>query len=625
MDPRLLSYYNSELQHLREIGGEFADEFPKIASRLGLDSFECVDPYVERLLEGFAFVAARIQLKIDAEFPKFTQHLLQMIYPHYLAPTPSMAVVQFTPDLSEGSLAEGFTIPRHSALRSEIPQGEQTACEYRTAHDVTLWPIKIVEAEYFNRELVSFDIPKIPGVRAGIRMKLESTAGLNFNELALDQLTFYIRGSGEQPMHIYEQVLANSVAAVVRPGTNKPEWQHILEPSSIRRKGFDDSDAMLPYGNRSFHGYRMLEEYFTLPQRYLFFDLKELEPAVQRCEGNSLELIFLFDRIDRFLENQVDDADFALFASPAINLFEKRSDRIHLSETKSDYHVIPDRTRPVDFEVYDVTSATGYASGTENETPFLPFYACHDATSIDDTQAYFVINRRQRKIGSRRKTKGPRSSYVGSETFLSLVDRSENPYRSELRQLGLSTLCTNRDLPLYMPIGIGNSDFSVQTNAPVESVICLAGPTKPKPSRSEMGGETSWRLISHLSLNYLSLLDTDEYHGAAALRSMLRLYGDTSEPAIRKQIDGIRSIGAEPITRPIQSDGPVAFGRGLEVLVTMDEAAFEGTGVFLLGAVLEEFFAKYVSLNSFTETVIATLERGEIMRWPARIGRRQIL
>ena len=176
MDPRLLEYYDRELQYMREMGGEFAREFPKIAGRLGLDAFECADPYVERLLEGFAFLAARVQLKVDAEFPRFTQHLLEMVYPHYLPPVPSMAVVQVSPNMNDGSIAEGFLIPRDSQLRSGIVEGEQTACEYRTAHDVTLWPLEIAEAEYLDGpgEVAGLGIPHRQGVKAGLRLRLRS-------------------------------------------------------------------------------------------------------------------------------------------------------------------------------------------------------------------------------------------------------------------------------------------------------------------------------------------------------------------------------------------------------------------------------------------------------------------
>jgi type VI secretion system protein ImpG len=189
--------------------------------------------------------------------------------------------------------------------------------------------------------------------------------------------------------------------------------------------------------------------------------------------------------------------------------------------------------------------------------------------------------------------------------------------------LAIHTLCTNRDLPLHMPVGQGKTDFTLESGAPVEAVRCLAGPTKPRPSWAE--GDSTWRLISHLSLNYLSLLDSDEKTGAAALRELLMLYGDLGDAATRKQIEGVRSVNAEAVTRRLPLPGPIAFGRGLAVTVTCDETAFEGSGVFLLGAVLEQFFAKYVSINSFTETVVRTLDRGEVMRWPARIGQRRTL
>ena len=197
MDPRLLRYYNQELQHLREVGAEFAVEFPKVAGRLGIDGTEVSDPYVERLLEGFAFMAARVQLKIDAEFPRFTRHMLEAVMPHYLAPTPSMAVVRIAPDLAEGGLAEGFAVPRGSALRSQLGPDDKTACEYRTGHKLTLWPLEIAEAEYLPTaaSIGNLGLPVLPRARAAIRLKLRTTAGLNFAKVALDTLSLYMRGS----------------------------------------------------------------------------------------------------------------------------------------------------------------------------------------------------------------------------------------------------------------------------------------------------------------------------------------------------------------------------------------------------------------------------------------------
>jgi type VI secretion system protein ImpG len=625
MDPKFLKYYNSELHFMREMGGEFAKQFPKIAGRLGFDGFECNDPYVERLLEGFSFLAARIQFKLDAEFPTFTQHLLEMVYPHYLAPTPSMTVVQLQPDLSEGALAEGFTVPRQSALRSLIAEGEQTPCEFRTSHDITLWPLEITEAEYVTNTLVLPEVnkPHLATPKAGFRLRLRTTAGLTFDDLALDHLPLYLHGSDEIPMHVYEQILANSVAMVLRSTSGSTPWQKVIDRSQIKSVGFNENEAMLPYGAQSFSGYRLLHEYFAFPEGFLFVDLSGLGEAVSQCTDNELELFILLDQINPVLEHKIDASAFALFCTTAINLFPKRADRIHLNTRENEYHVVPDLTRPMDFEVYRVNGVVGHGTGENRTQEFLPFYSTDETGVRAESSAYYTIRRESRLLSVRQKRYGPRSNYVGGEVFVSIVDAAEAPYSTDLRQLAVTTLCTNRDLPLHMPVGKGKTDFTLESGAPVKSIRCIIAPSKPKPSYAE--GDTAWRLISHLSLNYLSLVDSDEQKGAAALREILKLYGYITEAHIEKQIEGVLSVTTDPVIRRLPLEGPISFGRGLEVTVTMDEASFEGTGCFLLGAVLENFFAKSVSINSFTETVIKTDKRGDIMRWPVRIGRNQVL
>jgi type VI secretion system protein ImpG len=624
MDPRLLKYYNHELQHIREMAGEFALEYPKIAGRLGLDSFECADPYVERLLEGFAYLSARVQLKVDAEFPRFTQHLLEMVYPHYLSPTPSMTVVQFQPDLMEGSLNEGFLIAKETALRSQIGKGEQTACEYRTAHDLTLWSIELVEAEYLNGvgAVANLGVPSLHGLKAAIRLRLKSTAGLTFNQLKLNNLPLYLRGVGELPMQIYEQLHANSIAVVVQPINRPLAWQHIIKQSAVLPVGFAPEDALLPYTPRSFQGYRLLQEYFAFPERYMFAELTQLQPALQQCDDNEIDIIILLNRSNPRLVNEVDATRFALFCVPAINVFPKRADRIHLSNQTNEYHIVPDRTRPLDYEIYQIRDVTGFGSTSDDQQTFLPFYQASSDASHAQRRAYYSVIRSPRVMSTKQKLQGPRSSYVGNEIFIAIVDSNEAPFNSELRQLGLETLCTNRDLPLQLPIGIGDTDFTIQTGAPVKSIRCLSGPTKPRPSNAYK--DTAWKLINHLSLNYLSLLNNSEKEGASAFRSLLSLYGDNSDLSFRKQIEGVLAIHSKPIVRRINTAGPIVFGRGLEITLTVDESAFEGSGVFLLGMVVEQFFAQYVSLNSFTETVLKTSDRGEIMRWPTRIGQRHL-
>ena len=625
MNAKLLRYYERELAHLREVGGEFARDYPKVAGRLGLETYACADPYVERLLEGFSFLAARVQLKIDAEFPRFTNHLLELVYPQYLAPTPSMAVVQLQPDMSEGSLAAGFKVPRDTALHSQLGKGDQTACEFRTAHDVTLWPVELVEARYFacGAQVAGVDLSRLGAVKAALRLRLRVGAGLAFSDLALDSLPLHIRGGEAMPSRILEQLLAQASGVLVMPVQAHVDWHQLLPKSAIRSVGYSDSEALLPSGPRSFQGYRLLQEYFAMPQRFMFAEVAGLANSVSRCSAEQLDVIVLFKKLDPVLEQSLSAANFGLYCTPAINLFPMRTERVHLSDQQSEYHVIPDRTRPMDYEIYQIEAVTGYGSGAEASQTFESFYRANDLHARTPPNAFYQVRRDARVLSEQQRRQGPRSSYIGSELFLSLVDAQEAPHRSDLRQLGIDTLCSNRDLVLSMPVGSGRTDFTVESGAPVQSVRCVAGPTIPAPSFAE--GETAWRLVSHLSLNYLSLLDQDKEQGATALRDLLRLYCRVDDEAAHKQIEGLRSVTAESIVRRLPLPGPITYGRGLQVCVSLDESAFEGAGVFVLGSVLEQFFAKYVSLNSFTETVIKSAARGVIMQWPARVGRCEIL
>jgi type VI secretion system protein ImpG len=623
MDQRLLNYYNRELQYVRELGGEFARQFPKIAGRLGLDAFECADPYVERLLEGFAFLSARIHLKLDAEFPRFTEHLLEMVYPHYLSPTPSIAVVQFQPNQKQGTLLDGFVIPRDTVLRSNVGKGEQTPCEYRTAHEVTLWPVEIASVTHsaYVSDLGELHLASRRQVKASLKIRLKATGGVPFEKIALDKLTLFIRGQDQLSFRLYELLLGAGIAVIARPPDRS--YAHVSENDAVLPRGFRDEDALLPFDRRSFQGYRLLHEYFALPSRFLFVELGGLAEGIRRCKGSEIELVVLLDRHDAAVEAGVSEAAVQLFSAPAVNLFPRRADRIHLSDTTNEYHVVPDRTRPMDLEVHSITDVVGYGTNADVTRTFLPFYQHRERSLADEESAYFTVHRQTRLTSSRQKLQGPRSTYAGGETFIALVDGREGPYRSSLRQLAISTLCTNRDLPLQMAIGQGKTDFHLESGAPVAAVRCLAGPSPPRASHA--WGETTWRLVSHLSLNYLSISEGSTAQGAAALRELLHLYGDLTDAHTKRQIDGVRTVQTTPIVRRVTQGGPVGFARGLEVTLDCDEAAFEGASVFLLGSVLEQFFAKYVSINSFTETVLRSAQRGEIMRWPARIGRRPAL
>ncbi len=619
----LLEYYNQELQHLRETAGEFAEAYPKIAGRLALDRFECADPYVERLLEGFAFLAARVQMKLDAEFPRFTQAIFESLYPHYLAPTPSMAVVQMKPDVTEGALAQGFEVARGSSMRSLLGKGDQTACTYRTAHDVKLWPLEVADAGYYTQEIASLEPPADIKARAALRLRLRTLGGHAMSDLALEELVVHLRAGGEQAVRLYEHLMAHVTAVVAQPAQRPVEWrERVGRPEAV---GFGDDEALLPCEARSFQGYRLLQEYFAMPQRYLFASIGGLGPAVRRCPGNELDILLLLDEADPALGHGVDASTFMLHCTPAINLFQKRCDRIHLTQRMSEFHVVPDRTRPLDFEICQVRSVQGIGARSEGERTFNALYESSEFQQSGPRSAYHTIARRPRLLSERERQQGMRSSqYAGSEVYLSLVDPENPPYDPSLRQLAVEALCTNRDLPLQMAVGAGATDFTLESGAPVQSVRCVVGPTPPRPSVAH--GQAAWRLIKHLSLNYLSLAAEDgEEDAARALRDLLRLYARDGDDAAGRQARGLRRVASRSVVRRAPMAGPITFVRGVEVSLEFDETDFEGVGVYLLGAVLERFLARQVSINAFTQTVLRTRGRGEVMRWQPRIGRRQIL
>lgn len=625
MDPRLLRYYNEELRHLREMGAEFAQAFPKIASRLGVESLEVSDPYVERLLEGFAFLAGRVQLKIDAEFPRFTQRMLEMVYPQFLVPTPSMLIAQAWPDLGDPALAKGPCLPRGSALQAQAGQAGGTACEFRTAHELPLWPLEITQAEYFTHaaDLPMAQLPEARRVRSGLRLRLRCTAGLSLGALSLQDLQLHCAGVDEIAYRLHELVCGAALHVMVLPARRPADWHEVLDGDAVAPFGFEDEQALLPQTLHGFEGYRLLQEYFAFPQRFLFFELKDLGAALRaHAQETEVDVVLLFSRADPALLQAVDARSLALHCVPAINLLERRCDRIHVNTGEPEFHVVPDRTRPMDFEVHSLLEVQGYAAGVASEWRFHPFYnAFH--TEPQGHDAYYTITRQPRLLSQHQQREGARSSYIGTEVYLSVVDAKEAPYAADLRQLGVLALCTNRDLPLLMPVGQAQGDLCPMQAAPVKALAVLCGPSRPQSALRE--GSLAWKLLNQLSLNHLSLTDTDEVQGAAALREILRLYAPIGDAAAMRQVDGVRSVRAQPVVRRLPMPGPIAFGRGVDVRVEVDDHAFEGASAFLLGCVLERFFARHVSMNGFTQTRLFASARGEVLQGRPRCGSRPIL
>lgn len=635
MDPRLLRHYNTELGHLCEMGAEFARDYPKIAGRLGLDSSgstEVADPYVERLLEGSAFLAARVQLKLEEEFPRFTQRMMQIVLPQTIAPTPSMLVAQLQPDLGNPNLAHGFTVPRGTALVSHPAHGTSTACEFRTGADLTLWPLEVANAACLPLAsdlplaTMSATAPLVNKVRAVLRVHLRLPEGQSFDTLKLDTLSLFFGGGDELAWRLHELVTSSTLAVTVSPPARPVAVIGALPGDAVSCCGFDDAEALLPDTPQAFRGYRHLREYFAFAPRFRFARLAGLSRVLPLVAGRDLELNFLLARADAQLERSVAREHVLLGCVPAINLFTKRPDRTFVSDAASSFHVVSDRSRPLDFEVHSVMQVRGYGSGNEREQNFAPFYAAfHDAR--DPGARYFTMERMPRtpvtaRVVGRRES-ARRTDYVGSEVFVSIVDSRHAPYSRWLRQLAFDTLCTNRDLPLLMPLGRQGTDFTLDIAAPVHTIRCVSGPSRPIAALLEL--QDGWRLVDHLSLNYLSLLDANPEEGAAALRSLLQLHVADDNPSGCAQANAVRSVRATPVVRRLRLPGPISYGRGLAIELLIDEPAFAGASAHLFGQVLDSFLARYVSINSFVETTVRGDAHRDIYSGRPRCGIRQTL
>jgi type VI secretion system protein ImpG len=397
---------------------------------------------------------------------------------------------------------------------------------------------------------------------------------------------------------------------------------------SVRGLGFGADEALLPESLRAFSGYRLIQEVAAMPQRLLFFEITDLGERLAGVRSDEVELVVLLRRADPGLEALVDSGSLALFCTPAINLFQKRLDRIPVGTGSWEYHAVPDRTRPMDYEVHSIVSVTGFGTGAVAQQEFDPLYATfHDAAAptAGEAHGYYTVRREPRLLSARQKQHGARSSYIGEEVYLSLVDPHHAPYREDIRQLSVSAWVTNRDLPTLLPHAAsdGAPQWRLESPGPVARVDVLRGPTRPVTRRPV--GQLGWSLVNHLTLNHLALVGETPQHAAAALRAMLALYAPPEDSAWIRQVEGVQGLQAQSVVRRLPFPGPLTFGTGVAIVLELDELAFQGTSAFLFASLLERFFARHAAINSFTQLTLKTAQRGEVMRWPPRIGMRQTL
>ncbi|WP_175689537.1 type VI secretion system baseplate subunit TssF [Burkholderia anthina] len=629
MDPRLLDYYNQELIYMRELAAEFAHAHPKIARRLGMQAGEVTDPYVERLIESFSFMAARMQIKLDAEFPRFTERLLEVIYPNYVAPTPSIAVARMYPGRAEGNLAEGYRIARGTSFTARVPDGEKTACQFTSGQDVTLWPLTITEARLTGIP------PDIPGlaryvppdtqVRGALRLRLATTGDVRIADLkGLDRLPVYLAGDEQVASHLFELLHVGAIASVIgAPGEFSRPGRPLaaVTQGAVEHEGLRTDQNLLPLSWAKFHGHNLLHEYFACPARFWFFALTGLAEGLSHVDGREVEIVVLLDRSPAELANLVDASRFALFCTPVINLFGKHTDRIEISPRETEFHLVPARLAPLDYEVFSVETVYGRVAATSAELEFRPLYQTLNNDEGNHGR-YFSMRRERRLVSDSARRYGTRTPYIGTEVFLSLVDQNEAPYAENLRFLSVDALLTNRDLATLVPRD-GVRDLETAESAPVECIGLIRPPSPPLPPYAER--EMAWRLIRQLNFNYLPLDGLDHREGGQGLRDLLRLYLAEGDSAQSRQVESLVGVKTRPVTRKLPGTGPMTFGRGIECVLTVDETGFSGVSPYLFGTILEHWLARHVSINSFTHTELHSMQRGRIARWPVRTGSRGVL
>ena len=619
MSETLFPYYERELVMIRRMAQEFAKQYPAAAGRLMLEPNRSGDPHIERLIESFALLAGRIHNKIDDEFPELTDALLNVLYPHYLAPVPSTSIVQFVLDPTRGQFDDGFEIPLHSQLQTH--RVGDLPCTFRTGYPVKLWPIELTGAQFKPP-------PFPPGLypprrsAAALRMQFECQSKSTFGKMSLETLRFYLSGDNPIIADLYDLIFNHATQVVFRSLDEDSKIQPVIlsAEKALAQVGFEPEDALLPYPQRSFPGYRLLSEFFAFPSKFLFMDLKGWDQVCQRKFGTKVEVIIFLNRTEKNLEEWVDETTFRMGATPVINLFRQVAEPIPLSHRKFEYAITPDVGHQVGMEVFSVDGVTSNDLTTGEVTKYEPFYSYRHTKTRENSQTFWYATRRL----------ATKENDRGTDMFLSLVDQGFEPKLPATAAVMVETTCTNRNLPMQLQHAGERLYFGLTAPAPLQKINCLRTPSPPLRPRLQRGAY--WGLVSHLSLNHLSISDPVE--GRATLQEILRLY-DFSDPSAGQQqlsevnrqlIEGITGISSRRVVGRVRDTLSSGYCKGLEVTLELDEEKYVGTSIYLFASVLERFLGLYASINSFSQLVAKTSQtEGYFKKWPPRTADLQLL
>lgn len=588
------THYQDELQYLREVGPEFARANPEIARFL---ADRGSDPDVERILEGVAFLCGRIRQKLDDELPELTANMMSLLWPHYLRPIPSMTILEFLPQIE--AMQAPFTVQANSEFASIPVDG--TRCRYRSC-----WPVKL---RPWGLQDVRLETEAARPVRLVLTFRAPGKAQLA--ALELDRVLLHLSGEPRTAFALYLLLAAHVDYVTVSNGSDSPHRPELtLERDCVRPAGLTRGEPVLPYPVRSFPGYRLLQEYFAFKERFLFFELTGLDRTVEPAQLTDVMQVAI--TFNRRLEDLplVSRDNVRLHCVPAINLFSQSAEPLRLKHERTEYLLQPSKSGMADrrhAEIYSVDQVAGLVRTSSMETRrYAPFYSFHHTSTADRRSAtYFQTHVRPNILGG-----DPR---LGTDTYISFVTGADTRDLPEEETISCELTCTNRDLPNELRAG----DITEPTDSSPPGTA-FRNISKPTATVSPpLGRGLHWRLISHMSLNYVSLVDADRF------KELLRVYDFQSEQdaqkalAHQRMLDGIISIGSTFNERIVRG-APL---RGSAVQAELNEDHFAGAGdAYLFATILDRFLGLYATLNAYTQLTVRFTRSGQIYSFPPRWG-----
>jgi len=623
MDRVFLDYYEAELTHIRGLAAEFAALHPSIARNLSLDTVPCPDPYVERLLDGVAFLAARTRHKVDAERSRFTRSILEVLYPDLVAPAPAMGMAVLTPGQQVQTMPTGYLVKRGTRLISSLQPGLSTRCTYTTGQDVTLWPLTVTSVGHYQDRsaLAAAGIRPIDGVQgeSALRITIAHSGKGFLKELQLDQLDLCFAGRPKAAT-LFDTLFGVTAAVGARP---EGKDNAIAPLPAIGMVGVRDAEALLPRTRPTFEGYRLLREYFLMPERFHFARVSGLAPVVRRCDAG-LDIIFLFKRPTPEMAD-IGPADFQLFVTPIVNLFERECNVIEIDRRRTRQVLHADRTRPRDFEIYRVTRVEDAdIEGPDSNLPALFSLGQNRGSGW----VYSTERRPRRPAEDERRQGVTRTSYTGDDVFLAISSPADSLSRP-IARLDIVALCTNRDLPILDD----NPSLTLESGDPVENIRLMGALRPPRPAMAaalpsgpegeSRADELAWRMVSQLSLNFLSLAADGK--GEDPLHALLDLYADRGDQGLARHVRSITRVESRPVIERLPIAGPMCFGRGTEITLHIDQSALAGHSALLLSALLAQLFARHSGINGFVRTKTRLLQKQEEVQWPITPGNRPLI